>query len=41
MKKEVAMKIKIGDRVIGDGRPCFIVAEAGANHDGDFRKPES
>ena len=32
------MKIKIGDRVIGDGRPCFIVAEAGANHDGDFRK---
>lgn len=25
----------IGDRVIGDGAPAFIVAEAGVNHNGD------
>jgi N-acetylneuraminate synthase/N,N'-diacetyllegionaminate synthase len=27
-------KIKVGKKVIGEGEPCFIVAEAGANHDG-------
>jgi N-acetylneuraminate synthase len=27
--------IHIGDRVIGDGHPCFIVAEIGINHNGD------
>ena len=26
--------IRIGDRLIGDGNPCFIVAEAGSNHNG-------
>ena len=29
-------KIKIGDRLIGKGEPCFIIAEAGVNHNGDF-----
>ena len=28
--------IKIGDRIIGDGRPCFIIAEAGINHNGNL-----
>lgn len=27
-------KIKIGDRLVGEGEPCFIIAEAGSNHDG-------
>jgi len=27
-------KVRIGERWIGDGEPCFIVAEAGSNHDG-------
>ena len=27
-------KIKVADKWIGDGYPCFIIAEAGANHDG-------
>lgn len=27
-------KIKIADRLIGEGKPCFIIAEAGSNHDG-------
>lgn len=30
------MKIKIGGRLLGDGKPCFIVAEAGVNHNGDI-----
>ena len=29
------MELKIGSRAIGDGRPCFIIAEAGVNHNGD------
>lgn len=29
------MKIKICDKPIGEGEPCFIIAEAGVNHNGD------
>lgn len=32
------MEIKIGNRSIGDGKPCFIIAEAGINHNGDMEK---
>jgi sialic acid synthase SpsE len=28
-------RITIGQREVGDGRPCFIIAEAGINHNGD------
>jgi N,N'-diacetyllegionaminate synthase len=28
--------IRIGDRAIGPGQPCFVIAEAGVNHDGDL-----
>lgn len=28
--------IRIGDRLIGDDQPCFIIAEAGVNHNGDI-----
>ena len=27
--------IRIGDRVLGDGQPCFVIAEVGNNHNGD------
>ncbi|HUK93262.1 MAG TPA: N-acetylneuraminate synthase [Methanomicrobiales archaeon] len=27
--------VMIGEREVGDGRPCFIIAEAGVNHNGD------
>ena len=27
-------EIKIGDRIIGDGEPTFVIAEAGINHNG-------
>jgi sialic acid synthase SpsE len=26
-------RVRIGERWVGDGEPCFIIAEAGANHD--------
>lgn len=29
--------IRIGERVVGDGAPCLVIAEAGVNHDGDPR----
>lgn len=29
-----AAAIRIGDRWVGEGHPCFIVAEAGSNHNG-------
>jgi len=28
-------KVKIAGRLIGEGQPCFLVAEAGVNHNGD------
>jgi len=27
-------RVKVGDRWVGAGEPCFVVAEAGSNHDG-------
>lgn len=29
-------RLRVGERWIGDGEPCFIVAEAGANHNRDL-----
>ncbi|MFA5743023.1 MAG: N-acetylneuraminate synthase family protein [Candidatus Paceibacterota bacterium] len=29
-------EIKIGNRLVGDGQPCFIIAEAGVNHNGSL-----
>jgi len=31
------MKIKIGNKLIGDNQPCFIIAEAGVNHNGNLK----
>jgi sialic acid synthase SpsE len=31
-------KIKVGKKWIGDGEPCFIVAEIGCNHDGKLEQ---
>jgi N,N'-diacetyllegionaminate synthase len=30
------IKIKIADKLIGEREPCFIIAEAGVNHNGDI-----
>jgi len=34
----VTHKVKIGDRLVGEGEPVFIVAEAGSNHDHNLRQ---
>jgi len=31
----MAKKVQIGNRWVGDGQPCFIIAEIGINHNGD------
>ena len=31
----MANKVKLGDRWVGDGEPCLVVAEIGINHNGD------
>ncbi len=28
--------IRIGERMVGEGKPCFIIAEAGINHNGEL-----
>ena len=30
------ISVKIADKIIGEGEPCFIIAEAGVNHNGDI-----
>ena len=30
--------VRIGNREVGYGRPIFIIAEAGVNHFGSFKK---
>ena len=32
-----ARTITIGSRTVGDGQPCFVIAEGGVNHNGDPR----
>ena len=29
-------EVRIGDRVVGEGRPCYVIAEIGINHNGDI-----
>jgi N,N'-diacetyllegionaminate synthase len=31
-------RIEIGARTVGDGRPCFVIAEAGVNHNGELAR---
>lgn len=28
--------VRIGNRLLGDGQPCYVIAEIGNNHNGDF-----
>lgn len=35
-KASFQTKFKIGDRWVGEGAPCFVIAEAGSNHNGNF-----
>lgn len=31
-------KFKIGERMVGEGAPCYIIAEVSCNHNGDFKE---
>lgn len=31
-------EIRIGQRLVGDGRPVYVIAEAGSNHNGNFEQ---
>jgi N-acetylneuraminate synthase len=35
-KETMTRTVQIGDRLVGDGEPCFIIAEIGINHNGDL-----
>ena len=28
--------VKIGNKLVGDGQPCYVIAEIGINHNGDI-----
>ena len=30
--------VRIGNRLLGDGEPCYVIAEIGNNHNGDFNR---
>ena len=32
----MAREIKIGNRMVGDGHPAYVIAEIGINHNGDL-----
>lgn len=32
----VDVSMRIGNRLLGDGQPCYVIAEIGNNHNGDF-----
>ena len=32
------VEIKIGSKIIGENSDCFLIAEAGANHEGSIEK---
>lgn len=36
MRFHFKKKIKIADRWVGEGEPCFVIAEIGLNHNGDL-----
>ena len=36
-KNSFMKKIKIGNKIISDDKPVFIIAEAGVNHNGSIK----
>jgi len=38
LRKRSAVELCIGGKKIGKGQPCFVIAEAGVNHNGDLTR---
>ncbi len=36
MESPLTLTLAIGSRLVGDGKPCFVIAEAGSNHNGSL-----
>ncbi|MGA2418311.1 MAG: N-acetylneuraminate synthase [Candidatus Staskawiczbacteria bacterium] len=36
IRKNQDEKIRLGNKLVGEGKPCFIIAEAGVNHNGSL-----
>lgn len=36
----MSMEVKIGNKIIGDNRPCFVIAEMSGNHNMDYHRAE-
>ena len=36
-----AVTVKLGNKLVGDGQPCYVVAEIGINHNGDLAVAKS
>ena len=32
--------VKIGDKIVGEGQPCYVIAEIGINHNDDVDLPK-
>ena len=37
----IDVSFQVGDRIIGPGHPCFIIAEVGSNHDQDLEQAKA
>lgn len=33
-------EVKIGENLVGDGDPVFVIAEIGINHNGSIKQPK-
>jgi sialic acid synthase SpsE len=37
----VSRRFKVGQRWVGDGAPCYVIAEAGSNHNGNLEQAQA
>ena len=37
----MSRRFKVGQRWVGDGAPCYVIAEAGSNHNGNLEQAQA